>query len=130
MCSRLFALALISSVLTLGSSLASAQTALPEEAVKADGAIGQNLALTAVQKHVIYNAVLRERMRAPVGHAPVAAVGAAVPPATPLLDLPEQAVAGDPSAALLKYAMVESDVVVVDPLSMRVIEVIHGGATP
>lgn len=127
--SRLYLLALVSSAMMLGTGLASAQTVLPDEAVKANGSVGQNLTLTAVQKHLIYNAILREPMRAPAGRVP-AAVGAAVPPATQLLDLPVQAVASNPSVELLKYAMVASDVVVVDPVSMRVVEVIHGGATP
>jgi hypothetical protein len=53
-----------------------------------------------------------------------------VPPSIDLLDLPDQATVNDPAAALLKYAMVERDIVVVDPLSMRVVDVIRGGANP
>jgi hypothetical protein len=30
----------------------------------------------------------------------------------------------------LKYAMVESDVVVIDPIKTRIVDVIHGGARP
>jgi hypothetical protein len=57
-------------------------------------------------------------------------IGAPVPPSTELLDLPNLVSNDDTAAGLLKYAMVQSDIVVVDPLSMRVVDVIHGGAKP
>jgi hypothetical protein len=44
-------------------------------------------------------------------------------------DLPYVPVLGD-DADVLKYATVERDVVVVDPIRMRVIDVIHSGAGP
>ena len=54
------------------------------------------------------------------------AVGALVPPSVELRALPDQAAAGDPSADLLKYAMVENTiVVVVDPVTMRVVGIIR-----
>ena len=56
------------------------------------------------------------------------AVGAAVSRAVPLSELPEDA--GINAATFLKYAMVEDDVVVVDPIQMRVVEIIHGAARP
>jgi hypothetical protein len=47
-----------------------------------------------------------------------------------LLELPDQAAADQPWAEFLKYAMVDDDVVVVDPMAMRVVDVIHGNARP
>jgi hypothetical protein len=59
-----------------------------------------------------------------------AAIGAPVPPSAALSDLPDQPALGTDGTAVLKYAMVEEDVVVVDPIRMRVVDVIHPGAKP
>ena len=109
-----------------------AQTIGPDEAVTADGAVTQTLALTEAQKNAIYNAVLSQRVRVatPTIH-PV--VGAPVPPSLSLPDLPVETLLdsdslGDSRGNLLKYAIVEDEVVLVDPLQMRVVGVVHGGA--
>jgi hypothetical protein len=103
-----------------------AQSAGPDEAIQPDGTVRQNLALTAGQRSAIYNIVIRERAR-PRAEIP-AAVGAPVPPFAELGDLPDAASAGAPT--ILKYAMVANDVVVVDPVAMRVVDVIRTGAKP
>jgi hypothetical protein len=110
--------------LTLGSAAALAQAVAPDEAVRPDGAVAQKLTLTAAQKSAIYNAVFRQPVR-PVAVELAAHVGAPVPPSAPLRDLPDQATTSEPWAAVLKYALVENDVVVVDPVMMRVVDVIH-----
>ena len=109
-----------------------AQTIGPDEAVTAEGAVTQTLALTEAQKNAIYNAVLSQRVRVatPTIH-PV--VGAPVPPSLSLPDLPVETLLdsdslGDSRGNLLKYAIVEDEVVLVDPLQMRVVGVVHGGA--
>ena len=119
-------------ILSLGpavSSPAHAQSAVTEEAVTPNGAVMQRHALTTEQRHVIYSAVIRQKTRAPADRIP-AAVGAAVPVAVELHDLPDQARNGVDAAPALKYALVDSDVVVVDPLAMRVVDVIRGGVRP
>jgi hypothetical protein len=104
--------------------------------VNAAGAVTQQLVLTEAQKTAIYNAVLQQRVHGSAGTpgAVPAAVGAPVSPAAELTGLPDQAAAqasvDDALAMNLKYAMVEDDIVVVDPFRMRVIEVIHGNARP
>jgi hypothetical protein len=137
----------------LGIAAAHAQTVGPDEAVNPEGAVTQQLALTPAQKSAIYNAVLRQRVRASntmiAGAIPVA-VGAPVSPAVGLSELPEQAATdmsggdsggdswadsgADPWASsqtmFLKYAMVGDDVVVVDPVTMRVVDIIHGSTRP
>jgi len=115
----------------LGPGSALAQSAVTEEAIAPNGAVMQSHAFTAEQRHAIYSAALRQKARAPSGRVP-AAVGAAVPVSVELRDLPDQANAGDGdrTSRVLKYALVDSDVVVVDPLAMRVVGVIHGGARP
>jgi Protein of unknown function (DUF1236) len=121
--------ALALSGLILGMTPALAQSAGPDEAVQPNGAVRQTLALTAGQKSAIYNIVIRQRVNPHADQISVA-VGAPVPPATELVDLPDQATADNPSAAFLKYAMVANDIVVVDPIAMRVVDVIRNGARP
>jgi hypothetical protein len=112
-----------------GVAPALAQSAGPDEAVQPNGTVGPNLALTAGQRSAIYDIVIRERAKPHADQISVA-VGAPVPPALDLADLPDQATVNNPSAALLKYAMVHGDVVVVDPVAMRVVDVIRNGTKP
>jgi hypothetical protein len=124
---RLSAAALLG--LFFGFAPALAQSAGPDEAIQPDGTLRQNVALTAGQRSAIYNIVIRQRAKPHADQISVA-VGAPVPPTIDLVDLPDQATADNPSAALLKYAMVHGDVVVVDPVAMRVVDVIRNGAKP
>jgi Protein of unknown function (DUF1236) len=115
--------------LFFGIAPALAQSAGPDEAIQPNGTVRQNLALTAGQRSAIYNIVIRQRAKPHADQISVA-VGAPVPPTIDLVDLPDQATADNPSAALLKYAMVHGDVVVVDPVAMRIVDVIRNGAKP
>ena len=107
---------------------AAAQSVGTDEVVGPGGTVTQNLALTAVQRRAIYDAVARQRVQGSE-RAIVAAIGAPVPPSAALRDLPDQA-AGIADGGFLKYAMVENDVVVVDSVTMRVVDVIHGRLHP
>jgi hypothetical protein len=108
---------------------AAAQTVGPDEAIGAKGGITQKLSLTPAQKRAIYNAVMGQKL--PVATRGIAAiVGAPVFPSAALSDLPGAVTVNGGGMEFLKYAMVEDDVVVVDPIEMRVIDVIHGGAIP
>jgi hypothetical protein len=115
--------------LFFGIAPALAQSAGPDEAIQPNGTVRQNLALTAGQRSAIYNIVIRQRAK-PYADPMSIAVGAPVPPTIDLVDLPDQATVNNPSTALLKYAMVHGDVVVVDPVAMRVVDVIGNGAKP
>jgi uncharacterized protein DUF1236 len=129
MASRIRAPSLVILVFLLATA-ARAQNPSPDEAVKPDGSVRQELTLTAGQRSAIYNAVVQQRLHASGTGIP-AAVGAPVPWSVELSDLPEQAATADvwnkSSAADLKYAMVDDDVVVVDPIKMQVIDIIRGG---
>jgi hypothetical protein len=116
--------------LLFGIAPALAQSAGAIETVQPNGSVTQTLALTAGQRTAIYNIVIRERAKPHAEQQIAVAVGAPVPPTIDLVDLPDQATADNPSAALLKYAMVHGDVVVVDPVAMRVVDVIRNGAKP
>lgn len=126
--SRLFALIL--TALLAGATGAAAQTVGPDEAIGPPGSLSQQTVLSPQQRRAIYEAVMRHGVHF-AGPALAAVVGAPVPPSLLLLDLPtspagtsDQA-ADDSSAQVLKYAMVADDVVVIDPIAMRVVDVIH-----
>jgi hypothetical protein len=111
----------------LGTGACYAQSVGPDEAVGAHGAVTQKLALTPAQKSAIYNAVLQQRVRASTTRIEPA-VGAPVSRSIELAAIPEQA--GIADATFLKYAVVAGDVVVVDPIGMRVVDVIHRSIGP
>ena len=115
--------------LLFGMAPALAQSAGPDEAIQPNGTVAQSLVLTAGQRSAIYNIVIRQRVK-PHADQIAVAVGTPVPPTIELVDLPDQVTADNPSAALLKYARVANDVVVVDPVAMRVVDVIRNGAKP
>jgi hypothetical protein len=114
----------------LGATGAAAQSIGPDESVGSPGSVMQQTVLTPQQRRAIYEAVGRQRVRSP-DLAIAAVVGASVPPSLLLRDLPDpqtgnpDPAADDSSVRLLKYAMVADDVVVVDPIAMRVVDVIH-----
>jgi hypothetical protein len=114
--------------LSAGSSHACAQSSALDEIAGPNG-ITQDLQLTPVQKSAIYNAVMRQRVRSSSGRT-APEIGAPVPPSTALYDLPDQAGLGGGTSGPLKYAMVEGNIVVVDPISMRVVDVIGQDAGP
>ena len=109
--------------LLLIGTAASAQAVGPDEAVDVGPAPARQIGLTDTQKSAIYHAVLQQRVR---GSAEIpVTVGALVPAVAELVDLPGQAAISDPLATDLKYAMVEDDVVVVDPIGMCVVDVLR-----
>jgi hypothetical protein len=120
----------------LSAAGAFAQSAGPDEIVNAGGVVSPQLGLTEAQKTAIYNAVLRQHARGAPGMPGTVppTVGAPVSPTAELAALPSQAAdvasVDDTAEKDLKYAMVEDDLVVVDPVKMRVIEVIHGNTRP
>ena len=95
----------------------------PDEAVGLHGAAIQSFALTPAQRDAIYNQVVRGKM--PALKLSIAAfVGAPVLPSVPLDDLLTLPTAD--GTGFLKYAVAQDDVVlVVDPIQMRVIDVLN-----
>jgi hypothetical protein len=108
---------------------AGAQTVGPDEAVQPDGAMSATLSLTSAQERAIYNAVIGQSVRPAPAEVP-STIGAVVPQATELGELPDPASADAPGVATLKYAMVEGNVIVIDPIGMQVVDVIHANAKP
>jgi len=112
-----------------GSSVAVAQSQGPDESHGVAAHAQRTIALTSSQKRAIYVAVSHQRLRTSVANIPLV-VGAPVASATPLLALPDEAAAAVEAAQFLKYAMVDGNVVLVDSINMRVIDIIRGGGSP
>ena len=113
--------------LFLGTANAIAQSVGADEAITSQGTVTPTVGLTLAQKSAIHNAIVRQRVRASSTQIQ-ATVGASVSRSVPLAELPDQT--GLVDAAFLRYAMVADDVVVVDPIRMRVVDVIHGHIRP
>ena len=101
---------------------ARAQAVGPDEAIGLHGTTIQNFALTPAQRNAIYNQVVRRKV--PALKLSIAAfVGAPVLPSMPLGDLPTLTTAD--GTGFLKYALAEDNVVlVVDPIQMRVVDIL------
>jgi hypothetical protein len=113
----------------LGAGCAYAQSVAPDEAVGPDGTVTQKLQLTPVEKSAILNSAAAQRVHSANGGV-TAAIGAPVPPTLPLRDLPDQTAIGTDGGSVLKYAMMEDEILVVDPIRMRVVDVIRRDLQP
>jgi hypothetical protein len=86
-------------------------------------ALPTQLQLTAAQKASILNAIRHDaRAASPVSF--VATIGAPVPPSIELYMLPDNALMTVPEAKVVKYTVVQNQVVLVDPTTMRVVDVL------
>lgn len=117
---------LIAALLTFAGMMpqAKAQVLGPDEAHGAPAPAAQRIALSPAQKRAIYSAVARQRLRTSTGEIPLT-VGAAVPRSALLLSLPDEVGRDDSPVQYLKYATVDDNVVLVDSISMRVIDIIR-----
>jgi hypothetical protein len=80
--------------------------------------------LTPEQRRAILTAV-KDTKIPPPSNAFTVAVGTQVPPSIELYALPIAALSQAPEAKLLRYTMVQNQVVLVDPTNLRVVEVIR-----
>jgi len=102
----------------------SQQNAITEPGAPPASSPSQQLQLTNAQRLAIANAVRRDggKPASRVGFA--TSVGAPVPPQIELYILPDAALAAVPDAKIVKYTMVQNQIVLVDPTTMRVVDVI------
>ena len=119
-------ISIVAAVLALAASMpqATAQAVGADEAHGVPARLAPHIALSPAQKRAIYAAVSRQRLRSSAADIPLS-VGATVPRSAVLLTLPDEARGGDLSGQYLKYATVDDNVVLVDSISMRVIDIIH-----
>lgn len=110
-----------------GAVVASAQTATIDESVTSNG-VAPKLELTPAQRSAIYQEVHKDKSKvAPSRFA--TNVGAEVPPMIELYALPDDILANNPVTKFYKYTKVDDEIVLVDPINMRVIAVIGPKAT-
>jgi uncharacterized protein DUF1236 len=86
--------------------------------------VGAPLRLSETQKSAIAEAVRRANKAVEPPPSFVAQVGAPVPPAIELHLLPDEVLASVPAAKNVKYTVVKNQLVLVDPTTMRVVDVI------
>jgi hypothetical protein len=110
----------------LAASGAQAQSVTPDEAIGPGGIVGQSLQFSPVERSEIRNTTAAQRLHGTT-RGLTAVIGAPVPPTLSLSDLPDQTVSDTEGGAVLKYAMMEDEIVVVDPITMRVVDVIRRG---
>lgn len=118
--------ALVAAPAALGATPALAQATTPSTSL--DPAItaprpGQRPDLSPEQRSHIFRAVHEDKSKAARADVP-AQVGAEVPPSAELYGLPYDAVATAPVAKMFRFVVVDGKVVLVDPTTMRVVEVI------
>ncbi len=120
---RMTAVALFGAAATISAAaVAGAQTAGIDETVSSDG-VAPKLELTPAQRSAVYQEVHKDRSKvAPSRFAAV--VGAEVPPMIELYMLPDGVLANNPVAKLYKFTRVNDEIVLVDPIHMRVVAVI------
>jgi hypothetical protein len=83
------------------------------------------LRLTPEQKTEIFEAVRGADAKIKAPAKVPATIGASVPPSIELYILPDRALASVPEAKGVKYTMVQNQVVLVDPTTMRVVDIIR-----
>jgi hypothetical protein len=112
----------------LGVGGAVAQANDIDDTVTARG-VTPKLQLTQAQRNAIYQEVHKDKSKvAPSRFA--AQVGADVPPMIELYALPDDILASNPDTKLFKFTRVDDQIVLVDPVKMRVIAVIGPGVGP
>jgi hypothetical protein len=106
-----------------GTITASAQTTVIERE-RPSVITRERVDLTPAQRTIIYRSVSRERVRAPSADVQVR-LGARVPRSVELYEMPTTIVEEVPTLRRYRYMVVNDEVVLVDPATSEVIEVIH-----
>ena len=123
-CHAMFALVLVG-----GVDAASAQIGSTPPTIQ-DGTIGKGdpLAtprLTEAQRSAIADAVRRDNKAVEPSVSFVASVGAPVPPVIELYILPDAILAEVPEAKRVKYTVMKNQLLLVDPVTMRIVDIIQ-----
>ncbi len=112
LCASVTAIALFA---TIGAAAAAGSTTAPGKSA---------LKLTSTQRHEIYQDVSKQKMSQAIPAKFAATVGEMVPSSVKLGRLPASAIKQVPAAKSYKYAMLGEDVVLVNPSSKKVADVI------
>jgi Protein of unknown function (DUF1236) len=111
--------------LALGVGIAAAQTRSPDTKGAVSPADPAQLQLSPEQKTAILTAVRQQKANIrPSVEFPVA-IGEMVPPSIELYMLPDNVLSTVPQAKSVKYTVVQNQVVLVDPTTMRIVDVLR-----
>jgi len=108
-----------------GTVAASAQTTTIIERDNPSVITRERVDLSPAQRTIIYRSVVRERVRVPPSAGVEVRLGARVPRSVELYDMPTTIVEEVPTLRRYRYMVVNDEVVLVDPATSEVIEVIH-----
>ena len=112
--------------LCAGAGLAAAQQPGPMTGTSSTATTNTELQLTAQQRTSIYESVSKQKVsRTPPPANLHVAVGGDLPASMELYDLPPNIAADIPATKLYKYTLVQSQVVIVDPTKMKVVDIIR-----
>ena len=118
-------LALLSSVGIASAQNAPAPAGAPPAAKAQDSMVKTGtLQLSVAQKTSIFQSVTKDKVKSPPPANMQVSVGAQVPASIELYSLPANIVADVPATKPYKYTVSQNQVVIVDPTSMKVVEVI------
>lgn len=102
------------------SPMSSSPAAKSQDTMKQSG----SLQLSAKQKTAIFQSVTKEKVKSPPPANLQVSVGAQVPASIELYPLPANVVSEVPAAKSYKYTVAQNQVVIVDPTSMKIVDVI------
>jgi hypothetical protein len=118
-------------MLVAGVGMTAAQTRIPgtvehpSEGAAPPATPASQTQLTAAQKTTILDAVRQDGKKVAAATEFVATIGGPVPPQLELYVLPDRALATVPAAKTIKYTQVHDQIVLVDPTTMRVVDIIQ-----
>jgi protein-disulfide isomerase len=125
-------IATIALALVTSAGLAAAQSSIPGTPERPSESLSppplttpsSQIQLTAAQRTAIFDAVRQDGKQVAPGTDFVASIGGPVPPQLELYVLPDSALATVPDAKSVKYTVVHNQIVLVDPTTMRVVDII------
>ena len=105
------------------ATIAAAQTTVIERTVPSV-ITRERVELSPAQRTTIYRSVTRERVRSAPGGVDVR-LGARVPEAVELEEIPSAVVADVPTVRRYRYMVINNEVVLVDPATSEIVEIIR-----
>jgi hypothetical protein len=110
------------------TSVGSQQETITHPSPGTPPAVASQLQLTNAQKTAIANAIRGAGSKPGPRINFMTNIGAAVPPSIELYVLPDAALSAVPDAKIVKYTTVQNRIVLVDPTTMRVVDLIPASA--
>lgn len=116
----------IAAALFASAGIAMAQTASPPMTAPPKAGASQTapLQLSAQQKTQIFQSVSKEKVKSPPPANMALTIGSQVPASIELYPLPANVVSQVPAAKEYKYTVAQNQVVLVDPTTMKIVDVI------